>query len=735
MDVWVFTDKIFGYEENMKNKEEIHILHLSDLHFSKNVEEDMDVKVPILLNTKSEKIDKFKEYIKGLPVKPDYVVVSGDITTKGESDGFEIFNEIVVELIKKGRLPSVDKFIIVPGNHDVKAGVSIKDIQRWDNFKRLIGNKYLVPWIVGVDSKYDNMIALVDKIFSDSSPIQGGIVQDLSTGERNSIPFLLDRERKVLFYAFNSSLLSHTKLNDEIANEIISFVKNYRNEEKDLMDLVKKFEREMTIDPARIIGDEIKLFTYCMGKIKELLQDDYKNFLKIAVLHHHVAPIACSEEIKKFELLINAGIFKRTLVDYEFNVVLHGHKHWNEIYWDTAISGGGALLVVSGGTICGMPSKNKKAGFYLLDFFVGEKIVVTHYYEMQDSYRNIIDIKDDKVFSFDTINKNIGLIYDIRSFNVLDLFSRVEHALLRNINCREFQEDKLYGWSRIITVKGKVGMIATAYGLVIANMLKINDFSYMRVRYDIVDTLWKFRLENGGFSAISQTENASIEATVWAVRAFYYVGDIFKFEITLQDLYNLLEQYQLNEESSITTLTLVMDVLCECQPDSEILNQLKDIILDKSYCCDDNSPLYWPISNTEKEKGSSLYTILAVISLLNYAKINDDLEESKDYLHNCGEWILKAKWDNFEEVISRPISIKKEDRLVYQHYTSPWGIIALLKLGYNKKEKRIVDEMKKLLENERNGLWAWNGELNYPIWAIYSSISAICEFALCDFEL
>ena len=98
-------------------------------------------------------------------------MVSGDITTKGERDGFEIFNDIVVDLIKKGKLPSIDKFIIVPGNHDVKAGGSIKDIQRWDNFKRLIGNKYLVPWIVGVDSTYDNMIILVDKILSDNNPI------------------------------------------------------------------------------------------------------------------------------------------------------------------------------------------------------------------------------------------------------------------------------------------------------------------------------------------------------------------------------------------------------------------------------------------------------------------------------------------------------------------------------------------------------------------------------------
>lgn len=715
----------------MSSKEKVCVLHLSDLHFSKNVEEDMDVKVPVLLNTKSEKIDKFKEYIKSLPAKPDYVVVSGDITQKGEIDGFNLFNDFIVDLIKKGKLPPVDRFIIVPGNHDVKAGISINETQRWDDFKRIIGNKYLVPWIVGVDASYDTMTTLIDKILEKDTLIQGGIVQDPDTGERNSIPFLLDKERKVIFYAFNSSLLSHTKINDEMVSEIINFVKKYKNEEKDFMRLVEKYENEMAIDPARIIGDEIKLFTYCIKKIKNVLQDDYNNFLKIAVLHHHIAPISCSEEVKKFELLINAGIFKKTLVDCEFNVVLHGHKHWNEVYWDTAISGGGALLVISGGTICGMPSKNKKSGFYLLDFSTKEKIVETYYYELQDSYRNFVENREEKVFSFDTINKKIGLIRDAQHFNIREIYSRVKCALLQNINCRKFADNTFYGWSRIITTKDKVGMIATAYGLVIASMLGINDISYIKRRDDIVNTLWKFRLENGGFSAISQSENASIEATVWAVRAFYSLGDIPKFETALQDLYKIIEINQLNDKLSITTLTLVMDLLCECQSNSEILDRLRDIILNKAYY-HNNMPLYWPDSNTEGETGSPIYTILSVISLLNYAKVKGDLEKETQYLYNCGEWILSVKWDNVEEIISRPISVIKEDRLVYQHYTAPWGIIALLRLGYHKTEKRITDEMVKLLRNEQNGLWAWNGQFNYPIWAIYNAITAINEFALSD---
>ena len=229
------------------------------------------------------------------------------------------------------------------------------------------------------------------------------------------------------------------------------------------------------------------------------------------------------------------------------------------------------------------------------------------------------------------------------------------------------------------------------------------------------------------------TENASIEATVWALRAFYVVGDVSKFEITLQDLYTLLDQYQLNEESSITTLTLVLDVLCECQPDSERLEKLKEVIIKKAYYSKNGTILYWPTIN--KEKGSTIYTVLSVISLMNYARINKEEEQMVNCLHDCGKWILKAEWDNVEEIISRPISIAKEDRLVYQHYTAPWGIIALLKLGYDKEEKRIATEIKNILESERSGFWFWNNESNFPIWAIYNAICAIEEFVLGDIKL
>ena len=687
----------------MNDNEKISILHLSDLHFSSKIEEDIDAKESIEVNTKSEKLDKFKEYIKGLPSKPDYVVVSGDITVKGKADGFRIFNRIIIDLIKKHKLPSVDRFIVVPGNHDVKAGATLSDSKRWDDYKSLIGSKYLIPWLVGIDQNYETMTELIDKEINKKSSVIGGIVSDSDTGERCCIPFLLDEDKKVLFYAFNSSILSQTKIVDDSAKEILEYARKYKKEDKDFLNLVNKYEEQISIDPARVIGDEIKLFIYSMEKIKKLLKNDYGRYLKIAVLHHHISSLYCNEEIKKFELLLNSGIFKRTLVDYGFNVVLHGHKHWNEVFWDTAVSEGGALLVVSGGTICGTPCKNKKAGFYYLDFNSNDKTVETYYYEMNDSYRIKYDEDNGKrIFSYDTANKHIGLIDEVHHYNAIQICNRVKQSLLSNIHTRKVQNIDLCGWSRIIDTKGKVGMIATACGLIIASRLQINDISFLEKKNEIIDSLWQFRLPNGGFSALSEADIASVEATVWATRAFYVIP-------------------------SITTLTLALDLLCECDPQSHLLDALKEAILKKAIY-ENGRIVYWPYGFGDRDKDSPIYTIRSVISLSNYSRIRGTHDQFADDLQSCGEWIMNSKWDNIEEIICRHVTLRREDRLVYQHYSAPLAIIAVLRLGFSKKEKKIVNELIKILNTEHNGLWSWNSRYNYPIWAIHDVLQALNEY-------
>lgn len=49
----------------------------------------------------------------------DYVVVSGDITTGGNREGFKQFEIFVREMQDRKVFPPSNHFVIVPGNHDV----------------------------------------------------------------------------------------------------------------------------------------------------------------------------------------------------------------------------------------------------------------------------------------------------------------------------------------------------------------------------------------------------------------------------------------------------------------------------------------------------------------------------------------------------------------------------------------------------------------------------------------
>jgi PAS domain S-box-containing protein len=97
-------------EEAKRATNPIRLLHLSDLHFTK------DTPVPARLQWL---LDDLKQD-GGLGFKElDYLVISGDFTDKGSSEGFEKALDFVSGLTKEFGL-SAERCIFVPGNHDVR---------------------------------------------------------------------------------------------------------------------------------------------------------------------------------------------------------------------------------------------------------------------------------------------------------------------------------------------------------------------------------------------------------------------------------------------------------------------------------------------------------------------------------------------------------------------------------------------------------------------------------------
>lgn len=61
--------------------------------------------------------------------------------------------------------------------------------------------------------------------------------------------------------------------------------------------------------------------------IRRLRRHDWKDNVRIAVLHHPVSPVPGDTEVAPYAGLVNAGQVKDALLEKKFSLVLHGHVH------------------------------------------------------------------------------------------------------------------------------------------------------------------------------------------------------------------------------------------------------------------------------------------------------------------------------------------------------------------------------------------------------------------------
>lgn len=116
-----------------------NILHLSDLHFSTEVDIDNEI---ILLEKDLEKFnnESEKEFeINGFD-SIDYIILSGDLSAKGEEKEYVKVSKFISKLIEKCDIDA-QRVLIIPGNHDYSRSLthnaySIKDFNSEFNEKK-----------------------------------------------------------------------------------------------------------------------------------------------------------------------------------------------------------------------------------------------------------------------------------------------------------------------------------------------------------------------------------------------------------------------------------------------------------------------------------------------------------------------------------------------------------------------------------------------------------------------
>jgi 3',5'-cyclic AMP phosphodiesterase CpdA len=356
----------------------IHILHLSDIHAGTGEFLDQDSKDYLPESDRERMLDRLSRYLESLPDKPTYLILSGDITLRGSPTGLVAVRSWLLSAIEKHILPPPKRIIVTPGNHDPIRGVAEgvhRDRKRYESFYTNYGRTFPHSHIPGWDPKLDTS----NLNFRSRNRHFGGV----STRERfgdvqvvSNHPFILDLERDILIFAFNSSLACGVHINPPYFVPLNDYLNQQRSESPStrLENLLRELKDSTLVDAGLIGTEQLAYFALLMTKMRKELGDRWANLTKIAVLHHHISHLWNQQlELKRFEAVVDAAQLKQYLIEYQFDLVLHGHKHTNNVSLDGSLipvsdkSTYSPLCIISGGTVGGIPRTGDTQSFKLIE--------------------------------------------------------------------------------------------------------------------------------------------------------------------------------------------------------------------------------------------------------------------------------------------------------------------------------------------------------------------------------
>lgn len=276
------------------------ILHLSDLHFGKLHGFRLTKDDPAQKVDSPSLAEAIVEDMKDNGIKPNFVVVSGDLTSSADLKEFVLADKFL-SLVRKRIVPQrKDRVIVAPGNHDIcweEGDEEQIDIPPGgnDNYRWFVKGWY------GLQREPESTWALHS-------------FDHESKGEE-MLPF------SVAFAVFDSCTL----------------------------------EAKGPTAGIGYVGSQIQKMR---RKIRDTIPDHIP-CLRVAVVHHHLLPVAGLEAMprhgKKFSLLRDASTLLNSLLDQEFHLVLHGHQHTSFYAMEKRLTDekdfdGPGLLVIGAGS-------------------------------------------------------------------------------------------------------------------------------------------------------------------------------------------------------------------------------------------------------------------------------------------------------------------------------------------------------------------------------------------------
>jgi len=644
----------------------VRILHISDIHNGYEWQYNtIDDKTKMVTENiaKFDSLDMLRNKLLKLSPKPKYVIITGDIGHQGNSEKRKEFYKILIELSSAKILPKMNNIIIVPGNHDINTTKITEWNKKMVDFYSDVPNGCILPI-----NKYETF---------EISHYKEQIREYLTKSRRQStknLPFLLDRKEKIIIYALNSCQFCQCKVDSE------------------------------TIDMPRIDMGELDVMKFTFEILKDILNVEFDKYLTICAMHHNLSPLATFEEDKKFEIMPNSGLVKKIFSECGIKILLHGHKHWPEVYYDTVISNSGGYAAISGSSICQKPNTGD-CGFYAIDYDKKEKdYIKTAFFSIESTS----DIDVDRI----CINLNPPINKFSCLYNKKDICSRTCSFLSDHII--NIHED--VGWDKLVIKHDVIGTIGSAIGLVIMQENHYLDYNYLINRQKIIDTIWRRRKEPGGFGAYINNESF-IEATCWVAKAMLKCGELDKYIITMEDLVKMIKTTVIRS-LSVCTISLLFSSLITYNniiPSSniekiilDIKNYLLSIVIKEKY-----------FSWGENNSGNANDTAHVIVCLNEYQQKYKYEKEIDDCIKEAVSYLIynDSKWCDMQERIRH-----NREEMVYEHYALPWCLRAILETEEKNYNQKTQNHLKKLLSTYKNGIWKRN---EIKIWEIYDSLSVI----------
>lgn len=322
---------------------------------------------------------------------------------------------------------------------------------------------------------------------------------------------------------------------------------------------------------------------------------------------------------------------------------------------------------------------------------------------------------------------------------------------------------RLTGWSHSLSESDPVRptSVGTAYGLHIVLDLGMPDGRLHGG--DLVDTLWRLRLPEGGWSARSQGAEARPEVTALVLGALGRAG------VSRERLAQEVERctaaftHELDRAGRQSThvVTTVLRGLLRAAPDAAVLPQLREALAEGSIGDAGREHLRCWGYRLDPPRGlpSSLHTAQAVVALDRAARVLGEDESVRALREDAVRWLLTCPdgshhqcrdLRNLHEEVRRPRTDdpSRHEVLNVRHFTASWVVRALMTPGAREVaaqdglqeawRERLDGAATAVWAGQTGGIWSWGvpdgGELRQPIWMTYQGLSALRAHAVWMYE-